>query len=95
MRSALAAARRARRLTPSQLGRRRRDFDQTWDDIDRIEIDDDLVHEAGIAAERFALRAGDAIHLASAIAARDVTLLTLDRDLARAASDAGVEVLTI
>ena len=95
VRAALAAARRARRLSRPRLESARIDFERRWEEIDAIEADEALVRAAGEAAERFALRAGDAIHLASASFAGDVAVLTLDGKLRRAAAEAGIAAIPI
>jgi predicted nucleic acid-binding protein len=63
-----------------------------WMDVERIAVDDRLVELAGDLAETHALRAYDAVHLASAliVADDDLVLVAADRDLLRAA---GAEAL--
>jgi uncharacterized protein len=42
-------------------------LDEDWETLDKPEVSEDLVHEAGNLAEEHALRGFDAIHLASAL----------------------------
>lgn len=42
-------------------------FNDSWHDLDRVELSDDIVYSAGDIAQQHALRGFDAIHLASAI----------------------------
>jgi hypothetical protein len=94
VRAALAAARRARRLRPRSFAATRRAFDELWAEVAVVVVDDTLVQAAADAADTFALRAGDAVHLAAAIeiATQDSLLVTWDRDLSRAGSEAGLVV---
>jgi len=93
-RAALAAARRARRVTGSAADRARLALDSMFDDLDVVELDDGLAASAGDVADRFGLRANDAIHLASALALEDprVVVVTWDRELAAAARRAELAV---
>jgi predicted nucleic acid-binding protein len=70
-------------------------FDRLWQQVDAVDVSDDLVRVAGRTAERFGLRAGDAIHLASAAFVGDVQMLTFDRPLARASEEAGLAVIPV
>jgi uncharacterized protein len=91
-RAALAAARRAGRLTPRDHATARRDLDRAIAALSIVELSAGLARAAGDVAERFALRALDAVHLASALAmgGRDTIVVTWDRGLARAAAAAGL-----
>lgn len=91
-RAALAAARRAGRLTPRDHATARRDLDRAISSLGIVEVHPGLALAAGDVAERFALRALDAVHLASALAlgGRDTLVVTWDRSLARAATAAGL-----
>jgi uncharacterized protein len=92
-RAALAAARRARRLTPDEHATARRDVDRAIASFGIVELHPDLALAAGDVAERFALRALDAVHLASALAlGRDTIVVTWDRTLASAAAAAGLGI---
>jgi uncharacterized protein len=86
-RSALAAARRARRLSPRGHREAKAVVELLWDAIEPMEIDEELVCSAGELAEDHRLRGYDAVHLASAVAVADAetVLVSADRDLLRAA----------
>lgn len=70
------------------------DFDRAWPEYDVIEIDGTLGSRAGDVAERYGLRAGDAIHLASALEIRDeaTVVVAWDSRLRAAAAAAGLAV---
>jgi uncharacterized protein len=93
-RAALAAARRAGRLTSRDHSTAVRDLDRAIASFRVIELHPALARAAGDAAERFALRALDAVHLASALAlgTRDTIVVTWDRALSSAASAAGLGI---
>jgi hypothetical protein len=93
-RAAIAGARRADRLTSRATDRARRSLDAVFPRLVVIELDRGVADSAGNAADRFGLRANDAIHLASALALDDpnVVLVTWDRELAGAARHAGLGV---
>ncbi len=87
-RAALAAARRARRLTARSHARALAEFEGRWSEVFRVGVDDGCVQAAGALAELHALRGYDAIHLASAIAlGPDVAVVTWDQALHTAAAD--------
>lgn len=94
-RVALAAAARAGRLTRTQLGRARGSLADVVDRCAVVELGAELAESAGDVAERFALRAYDAVHLASALAVADdsTVLLTWDEELADAGRRAGLDVV--
>ena len=85
-RAALAAARRAGRLTPSSLVEAKEAFGERFADIHHVEVTTDVVRSAGDLVEEHSLRGYDAVHLASALAFEDphLILVTWDEDLARA-----------
>jgi predicted nucleic acid-binding protein len=92
-RTALAAAVRSGRLSDEghriTLGLLRR----RWRELHVIELDAGLGEAAGDLAERHALRALDAVHLASALAGgRRVVVATWDDRLAHSAREAGLAV---
>jgi predicted nucleic acid-binding protein len=93
-RAALAAARRAGRLTPREHAKAKAGLDRAIASLRVVDLHPSLARAAGDVAERFALRALDAVHLASALAlgGRDTILVTWDRTLALAASAAGLAV---
>lgn len=92
-RAALAAARRGARLTAAAHRRALDDFESLQGELSLIGIDPQLAHEAGLLAEKFALRGYDAVHLASALSAgQAITLVSWDEDLTRAATRNGCAV---
>jgi predicted nucleic acid-binding protein len=92
-RAALAAARRAGRLSTAAHHRARREFESLQRELVLLGIDAPLAHEAGRLAEELALRGYDAVHLASALAiGHPTTLITWDEDLRRAAAQRGCAV---
>jgi uncharacterized protein len=93
-RAALAQAHRLGRLTSSALRGAVFQFDVLYGQLDRIEVDDDLVFRAGLLAEEQALRGYDAVHLAAAerIQNGDAVLVSGDAQLCRAARQMGFAV---
>jgi hypothetical protein len=93
-RAAVARAFAGGRLT--RRGRRgaRLELDTIWEELTALELDLDLVRQAGDVAERSGLRAGDAIHLATALRLDEPDLLiaTWDGELRRAALESGIAV---
>ncbi|MEX0651104.1 MAG: type II toxin-antitoxin system VapC family toxin [Actinomycetota bacterium] len=94
-RAALAAAAREGRITRRILPRSVVELDRRFSSIDVIELRRPLASVAGSLAERYALRGYDAVHLASALAVDGgrTIMLTWDRELARAAGAAGLDVV--
>jgi predicted nucleic acid-binding protein len=93
-RAALAAALRAGRITARGHATAKRDLDRAIGSLRIIEVRPGLARAAGDVAERFALRALDAVHLASALAlgGHDTVVVTWDRTLALAARTARLAV---
>jgi uncharacterized protein len=93
-RAALAAARRAGRLAPRAYPSALRDLERAVGSFRIVELHPALARAAGDVAERFALRALDAVHLASALAlgGSATVVVTWDRTLASAASAAGLGI---
>jgi uncharacterized protein len=84
-RAALAQARRTARVTSRQLRSAVRALDDHYEQLDLVELDETLAHQAGDLAETHGLRGYDAVHLAAArrlddhelvVAAGDRLLLT-------------------
>ncbi len=94
VRSALAAARRAGRLSPSEHDRAVESFDMAWKTYAIVELDEPIGKRAGSIAETFGLRSGDAVQLASALALDgDTTVIVAwDLSLRMAGQSAGVPV---
>jgi predicted nucleic acid-binding protein len=86
-RSALARAQRLGRLTARRHRTARRDFEDIWIQLDRVEISAGLAQRAGDLAETLALRGYDAIHLAAAetLIGPDLVVVAGDEDLLAAA----------
>ncbi len=91
-RAALAAARRAGRLTARRHAQAIADFDDIQSELLLLEVDRDLALHAGQLAADLALRGYDAVHLATALALGDAALVTWDGDLSAAALQAGLSV---
>ena len=90
-RAALAAAERAGRLGGRQHALAKGDLERALSSLAIVELDPGLAKAAGEVAERFRLRAYDAVHLVSALVVDegDTVVVTWDRALASAAEDAG------
>lgn len=92
-RAALAGAHRGRRLSGTGYGRAREEFESLQSELVLVGIDGQLARVAGELAEEHKLRGYDAVHLASALAlGADITLVTWDEDLKRAAAQLGCAV---
>lgn len=96
-RAALAAARRARRLSEKELVNAKRALEGRFREIDLIEVTQHVARSAGDLAEQYGLGGYEAVHLASALAfdAEGVVLATWDRELAQAGRDAGFDLAGI
>lgn len=94
-RAALAAAHRSDRLPQRIYAEAVENFDQTYEEVAAIGVDEQLTRTAGALASEHALRGYDAVHLATALslAEQDVALVSWDRDLCDAAVEAGLTVL--
>ena len=93
-RAALAAARRAYRLTARAHDRAVAELDALDAELVIVGVDEALAKRAGELAYEHALRGYDAVHLASALAlgAAETIVATWDHDLNNAAVSAGVAV---
>lgn len=93
-RAALAAAQRAGRISPSELDDASKRLNRLWTQVQVVELDEALAFSAGDLAESHALRGFDAVHLATAVALRDESLIiaTWDADLRAASLDTGLRV---
>lgn len=96
-RAALAQAARMRRILPQHLRSSVRELGDLFAQVDVIEADEDLIHEAGDLAEAQGLRAYDAVHLAAVHRVADVDLVVVagDRALLSAAEALGVAIAVI
>jgi len=97
VRAALAAARRATRLTPRQHDQAVDDFETDWATYEVMELTRLRSERAGAVAETFGLRAGDAIQLASVLELdpEQTVLVAWDSRLRMAARVAGVPSLPL
>jgi predicted nucleic acid-binding protein len=92
-RAALAAARRASRLTPDAYRTALTDFEALHGATLIVGIDDSLARRAGDLAAEHHLRSYNAVHLPSALRLGDqTTLITWDQRLQHAAMTAGLAV---
>jgi uncharacterized protein len=91
-RAALAAARRAGRLSAAQHRRAKTHLGGLIDQLDLVRITDDLIGQAADLAEEEALRGYDAVHLAGAVLLDASVMATADRALADAAGRRGLHV---
>ncbi len=92
-RAALAAAKRAGRLTADGYGLVVADFESVWGRLTTIGVDLELARAGGSLAEQLGLRGYDAIHLATALSLGDrAVLVTWDRDLSTAARESGLAI---
>ncbi len=95
VRAALAAADRSGRFAAGGSGRAHEAWERVWAAVRAIELTEEIASEAGRLAARWALRGGDAVHLASALAvpAPDLVVAVWDRRLHAAALAAGLQVV--
>ena len=98
LRAALARRCREGALKPADYRRALRDLHGDWPQFFLIAVGSPLVRDAGALAERYRLRAYDAVHLASSLAVQAqtqevVTFACWDRALAEAAARAGLHPL--
>jgi len=93
-RSALSRLAREGRIRGAGRDRARAELERIWQIANIVDFDARLVGRAGDVSELLDLRAGDAIHLASALAleAPELVFATWDDELGRAARDAGLAV---
>ena len=96
-RAALAQAARIGRISSKHLRSSVRDLEDLFDQIDMVDVDEDLIREAGDLAEDQGLRAYDAVHLAAALRVDDLDLIVVagDRALLAAAEALGISVAAI
>jgi predicted nucleic acid-binding protein len=91
-RAALAAAHRGRRLTASRYRRARDEYLALLDGIATVNVDADLIDQAGELAEREGLRGYDAVHLAAALRVSVDVICSSDAALCSAAARRGLAV---
>lgn len=91
-RAALAAARRANRLTDAQHRAAKQAAAALIDRLHVVEITDDLLASAGDLAETEGLRGYDAVHLAAALLVDAALLTSADEELCEAGWRRGLHV---
>lgn len=94
VRAALAAASRNHDLDAADLDAAEADWEQYWAAVRPVELTQAVEQKAGRLARQDALRAADAVHLASALAIGDPALVIAvwDRHLHAGATAAGLRV---
>lgn len=92
VRAAIAAARRNHSLGPADVTAVARTFEDYWASVRPVELGRSVEQRAGQLAGLYGLRGADAVHLASALALDDETLILAvwDRRLHRAAEAIGL-----
>jgi predicted nucleic acid-binding protein len=98
VRSALARKCRGGRIARAALNRLRQEFERDWARLHVLPVDDALVRKAGDLTAEHALRALDALHLASAdnlqaVLRAEVTVAGFDGVLNGAAKKRGLQLL--
>ncbi len=95
--AAIAQARRLGRLTGSQQRAVVALLDETWDQLQLVEVDEPLVHRAGTLADLHRLRGYDATHCAGAesISDSEVVAASGDRQLLAAWHALGLNTLDV
>jgi predicted nucleic acid-binding protein len=91
-RAALAAARRAARISPAQHRRVRAELAGLVDQLTLVAVTDEVVGSASDLAEGEGLRGDDAVHLASALLVGSTVLTSADTALCDAAARRGLHV---
>ena len=93
-RAALAAAQRDGRLAGGSYERALEGFEELYEEVVSLGVDEPLARSAGQDAADHGLRGYDAVHLATALelGEEEVVLVTWDTDLAHAAEAAGLGV---
>lgn len=98
LRAALAAATRSNRVPTEMRASLPRLTEELWHRLSEIEVDRELFAAAAVLAERFGLRAYDAVHLAAAVRWGGPTQLVVacwDTDLRRAAGELGYSLFPL
>lgn len=91
-RAALAAAQHGGRLDPRGHRRARDEFAALIEELTIVEVTEELVANAAELAEAEALRAYDAVHLATALAIEATVLTSADTALCGAAERRGLHI---
>jgi predicted nucleic acid-binding protein len=98
MRAAFARLRRENRLSEEGFNAVKAAFDEDWEALVRVQIEDVVLRRAGDLADAFALRGYDSVQLAAADhlrsgSGRPVLFASFDRHLNEAASFLGCQLL--
>jgi uncharacterized protein len=94
--AALTRMRRGGRISPRQFDTGLSDLERLWDSLFTHAVTDRLIEAASSAARNHALRAYDALHLATVTSFQEVRQLTLacwDRELRDAASKCSISLI--
>src|SRR4051812_38396046 len=85
---------RARRISMAELDEVKGSLRRVWTQVQVVDLDELVAAAAGDAAETFGLRGYDAVHLATALALQDESLLmaTWDSDLRAVALKVGLMI---
>ena len=99
VRSAFARKHRMADIDDPALKRHKREFEQGWNQLDRLPVDATTIRRAGDLAEQHRLKAYDALHLATAdlmeVTLRSsVSFACFDDALNRAAAKQGFTLIT-
>lgn len=99
VRSAFARKHRMADIDDAALKRHKREFEQGWNQLDRLPVDATTIRRAGDLAEQHRLKAYDALHLATAdlmeVTLRSsVSFACFDDALNRAAAKQGFTLIT-
>jgi uncharacterized protein len=92
-RAAVAAMRRAGRLSAAQAAQVKYQLSFYWQQVSVVEATPTVIEDAGDLAEDEALRGYDAVHLASALSAGIRIMACADVDLLAAARARGMKVI--
>jgi predicted nucleic acid-binding protein len=100
LRSAMARRHREGAIERAAYRRVLRDVEADWQQLLLIAVNNQLVHDAGGIAERYGLRAYDAVHLASSLvlqtrAKETVTFACWDKALQSSAAAAKLQILRV
>lgn len=98
--AALAKAARVGRISPSDINKYRRLFDQDWEQLDVVTPDAVMIHRAGDLALGFDLRSYDSVHLAAAealavvVGRQELLFGAFDVNLNKAARELGLQLVS-
>ena len=95
--AAIAQARRLERLTRAQQRAALRLLDQTWNQLQLVDVDEQMVHRAGVLADLHGMRGYEATHCAGAesINEADVVAASGDSQLLAAWRALGMNTLDV